>query len=69
MAEPTAREEAIDTNAVTAGQLSNTSLQLYMDPYTQDVINATMPGMIQANALSQNVSKATRRIPLMRLAA
>ena len=43
-----------NANAVTAGQLSNTSLQPYMDPYTQDVINATMPGMIQANALSQN---------------
>ena len=25
-----------------------------MNPYTKDVINATMPGMIQANALSQN---------------
>ena len=40
--------------AVTAGQLSNTDLSPYLDPYTQDVINATMPGMIQANALSQN---------------
>ena len=40
--------------AVTAGQLSNTNLSPYLDPYTQDVINATMPGMIQANALSQN---------------
>ena len=25
-----------------------------MNPFTKDVINATMPGMIQANALSQN---------------
>ena len=40
--------------AVTAGQLSNTDLSPYLDPYTQDVINATMPGMLQANALSQN---------------
>ena len=39
---------------VRAGQISNTNLQPYMDPYTQSVINATMPGMIQANALSQN---------------
>ena len=43
-----------NANAVTAGQLSNTNLSPYMDPYTQDVINATMPGMLQANALSQN---------------
>ena len=34
--------------------LASTNLQPYMDPYTQSVINATMPGMIQANALSQN---------------
>ena len=34
--------------------LAGTNLQPYMDPYTQSVINATMPGMIQANALSQN---------------
>ena len=40
--------------SVTAGQISNTNLQPYMDPYTQSVINATMPIMQQANALSQN---------------
>ena len=40
--------------SVTAGQISNTNLQPYMDPYTQDVINATMPIMQQQNALSQN---------------
>ena len=40
--------------AVTAGQLSNTDLSSYMNPFTQDVINATLPGMQQANALSQN---------------
>ena len=39
---------------ITAGQLSNTDLSPYMNPYTQDVINATLPGMQQANALSQN---------------
>ncbi len=39
---------------ITAGQISNTNLQPYMDPYTQSVINATLPGMQQANALSQN---------------
>ena len=39
---------------ITAGQLSNTNLSPYMNPFTQDVINATLPGMQQANALSQN---------------
>jgi hypothetical protein len=39
---------------VNAGQIANTNLQPYMDPYTQQVINATMPAMQQANALSQN---------------
>ena len=39
---------------VTAGQISNTNLDPYMNPYTKDVINATLPGMQQANALSQN---------------
>ena len=41
-------------NAVTPQTLASTDLSPYMNPYTQDVINATMPGMIQANALSQN---------------
>ena len=40
--------------AITPQNLAGTSLAPYMDPYTQSVINATMPGMIQANALSQN---------------
>ena len=40
--------------SVSAGQISNTNLDPYMNPYTQDVINATLPGMQQANALSQN---------------
>ena len=39
---------------VTAGQLSNTSLSPYMNPYTNSVINATLPLMQQQNALSQN---------------
>ena len=39
---------------VTAGQISNTNLDPYMNPFTKDVINATLPGMQQANALSQN---------------
>ena len=39
---------------VTPQTLAGTDLSPYMNPYTQDVINATMPGMIQANALSQN---------------
>ena len=41
-------------STVTPQTLASTNLQPYMDPYTKDVINATMPGMIQANALSQN---------------
>ena len=35
-------------------QLSGTNLQPYMNPYTQSVINATLPIMQQANALNQN---------------
>ena len=40
--------------AVTAGQLSNTDLQPYMNPFTQDVINTSLPIMQQNLALSQN---------------
>ena len=40
--------------SVKAGQLAGTNLQPYMNPYTQDVINATLPLMQQQNALSQN---------------
>ena len=40
--------------AVTAGNIGSTNLQPYMDPYTQDVINNTLPLMQQQNALSQN---------------
>ena len=39
---------------VTAGQIANTNLDPYMNPFTKNVINATLPGMQQANALSQN---------------
>jgi hypothetical protein len=39
---------------VTAGQLSSTNLQPYMNPYTQNVINTTLPVMQQNLALSQN---------------
>ena len=39
---------------ITAGQLSNTNLQPYMNPYTQSVINSTLPLMQQQNALNQN---------------
>ncbi len=40
--------------SVTAGQLSNTNLAPYMNPYTSQVIDTTMPIMQQANALAQN---------------
>jgi hypothetical protein len=40
--------------SVKAGQISNTNLDPYMNPYTKDVINATIPKMEQENALSQN---------------
>jgi hypothetical protein len=39
---------------VSAQQLSNTNLQPYMSPFTQSVINSTLPLMQQQNALSQN---------------
>lgn len=39
---------------VTAGQLANTNLQPYMSPFTQDVINKTLPIMQQNLALQQN---------------
>jgi hypothetical protein len=39
---------------VTAGNIGSTNLDPYMNPYTQDVINATLPVMQQQNALSQN---------------
>ena len=39
---------------VTAGQLSSTNLQPYMNPYTQSVIDKTLPVMQQNLALSQN---------------
>ena len=39
---------------VNAQSLANTNLQPYMNPFTQSVINTTMPLMQQQNALSQN---------------
>jgi hypothetical protein len=39
---------------VTAGQIANTNLDPYMNPFIKDVINATLPIMQQQNALSQN---------------
>ena len=39
---------------VNAQSLAGTNLQPYMNPYTQSVINTTMPLMQQQNALSQN---------------
>ena len=39
---------------VQAGQLSNTNLQPYMNPYTSSVINATLPIMQQNLGLQQN---------------
>jgi hypothetical protein len=41
-------------NLGTAAQLSNQNLAPYMNPYTQSVINATLPVMQQNLALSQN---------------
>ena len=39
---------------ITPGQLSSTNLQPYMSPYTQNVINATLPIMQQNLGLQQN---------------
>jgi hypothetical protein len=39
---------------VTPQTLASTNLQPYMNPYTQSVINTTLPLMQQQNALSQN---------------
>ena len=43
---------------VTAGQLSNTNLSPYMNPYTQNVINATLPIMQQQLGLQQGAGAA-----------
>jgi hypothetical protein len=40
--------------SVKAGLLRDTNLDPYMNPYTKDVINKTIPIMQQANALQQN---------------
>jgi hypothetical protein len=41
-------------DSVNAGQLSSTDLSPYLNPYTQDVIDKTLPLMQQQNALSQD---------------
>ena len=41
-------------SSVTAGQLANTNLQPYMNPYTQNVIDTTLPVMQQNLQQSQN---------------
>ena len=48
--------------SVTAGQLSNTNLQPYMDPYTQDVINSSLPIMQQqlGQTLAANAGNASQ---------
>jgi hypothetical protein len=43
-----------NANQITAAQLGGMNLSNYMNPYTQSVINATLPIMQQANALNQN---------------
>jgi hypothetical protein len=47
---------------VTAGQLSNTNLQPYMDPYTQSVINSSLPIMQQqlGQTLAANAGTAAQ---------
>jgi hypothetical protein len=46
--------EQIKAQQVSAGQLSDTNLFPYMNPYTQDVIDKTLPIMQQGLALQQN---------------
>jgi hypothetical protein len=48
---------------VAAGQLSNTNLSPYMNPYTQDVINATLPIMQQqlGQQMMGNQANATQQ--------
>ena len=47
---------------ITAGQVGNTDLSKYMDPYTQSVINASLPIMQQqlGQTLSQNAGTASQ---------
>ena len=48
---------------VTAGQISNTNLQPYMDPYTQSVINSSLPIMQQqlGQTLAANAGTAAQQ--------
>jgi hypothetical protein len=52
--------QQVDASGVRAGQLSNTNLSPYMNPYTNDVIKSTMDQMNQGNAqaLAANDSRA-----------
>ena len=51
-----------NANAITAGQVGNTDLSKYMDPYTQSVINSSLPIMQQqlGQTLSQNAGTAAQ---------
>ena len=53
---------------VTAGQISNTDLSPYMDPYTKSVIAATMPGMTRRTRC-RKIKKQMQQIAQMRSAA
>ena len=52
-----------NANQITAAQLSSTNLQPYMSPYTQSVINATMPIMQQqlGQTLATNAGNAVNQ--------
>ena len=52
-----------NANQITAGQLSNTNLAPYMDPYTQSVINASLPIMQQqlGQSLATNAGTAQQQ--------
>jgi hypothetical protein len=54
---PMAVQDPGNAQMIRAGQLSNTNLQPYMNPYTQNVINATLPIYQQNLALSQNAQQ------------
>ena len=51
-----------NANAITAGQVGNTDLSKYMDPYTQSVINSSLPIMQQqlGQTLSANAGTAAQ---------
>jgi hypothetical protein len=59
---PTSVTDPGNANAITAGQLSNTNLQPYMNPFTQSVINSSLPIMQQqlGQTLAQNAGTAAQ---------